>query len=334
MAAALLLLAGCGTTSAQTTTQSAPESEAAKFGNKVVDMLNGGKAKALFDLWKGSDEEVIQGLAAAVAPDAKAKGIKWEYKSGDFGTQEGSIMLDYTIDKNKEQIEFKTKKINGEWRLSTQPFAEIVACAPATIDGMDAPTVDTIDNGVAPCSDGTGYVEGQVLLALPGKHKFSFQGFDGVFKQPYEAMVYPYSQSGYHANCDGDYDGGLYGCKASSSNILPADTTPADGYVEVVKKALVDELADSESLSFNDDLSVTPTDDPLKPTFGGTVNFQQHSEFSYNCTKTGTINVSDLEISLSFSGTEGAQASIDCGDACQSAIDAAELKCPSIWDNL
>ncbi len=340
MAAALLLLTGCGATSAQTTTQSVPESEAAKFGNKVVDMLNGGKAKELFDLWEGSDEEVTQGLAAAVAPDAKAKGIKWEYKSGDFGAQEGAITLDYTIGKNKDQVEFKTTKVNGEWRLQTRPFAEIVACAPAAVDGFDAPIVDDRGDGKLPCDvdemvDGSG-TEGQVLLVLPGTHKFNFQGLDGIFKQPYEAMVYPVGFDyipGAVAVCNEQEC--KQGFSEHYSNIIPSDLTikKKEAYVEAVKKALIESVDCSDGCSgsdgyridyqpivFNDDLTVTPSDDPLKPTLGGTAQISTEDTSK-------TISVADLDISLTISGTAissdvgaGVHASVKCDDACEAVV--------------
>lgn len=319
----LLFLTGCGSTTAQTTTRSMPESEAAKFGGKVVDMLNNGKAEELFDLWKGSSEEDSRTLKTAVAPATKTKGITWEYEKGDFGATEGTITLDYTIDENKEQVKFKTVKVDGEWRLETRPFAQIIACNPSTVDGFDAPIVDNRGDGKRPCGDlsydrpGT---EGEVLLVLPGKHEFSFQAFEGIFKQPYEAMIYPvgfYSPRSavpvcHEMECE-QVSSGHY--ESGHSNIIPSDLTIVnkDVYVEAVKKALLDSVDYTESCSgyvcrdyhggadeyrpvvFNDDLTVTPTDNPIQPTFGGTAQISTEDTSK-------TVNVSDFDITLTIYG--------------------------------
>ncbi|WP_137657744.1 hypothetical protein [Bifidobacterium moukalabense] len=316
MAAALLLLAGCGTTSTQTTTQSVPESEAAKFGNKVVDMLNGGKAKALFDLWEGSDELDNEPLADAVMPDAKAKGIKWEYKSGDFGSQEGSITLKWITKDKYSKIEYKTEKVDGKWRLIKTPLVEIDACGSATIDGNEVPVVEAMPNNTGPCltSDG-GFPtskDGQAALVVPGEHKISLHGFDGIFKQPFKAMVYPGVES-VDATCE---ENGEYGCKTGLGNLLPSDMMPVGGYAEAVKEALIESVdcsdgcygsngnpIDYQPIVFNDDLTVTPTDNPLKPTFGGTAQISTEDTSK-------TVNVADLDIDLTFDGYSGVYAAV------------------------
>lgn len=311
MTAALLLLTGCGTTSAQTTTQSVPESEAAKFGNKVVDMLNDGRTKDLFDLWVDSDKSSIQSWAAsadAIVPEAKAKGIKWEYQSGSFGSKEGSITLNWTTADENSHIEYSTKKVDGKWRLTSKAFTTIDACDAVagimSIDGFDSPIVKG-DGKLEPCSGTDDSV--QILLVSPGEHKFSFRGFDGVFKQPFRAVIHPTSDY-INVTCDD------LNCKAGvdaalEENLLPSDLTPASGYADAVKKALIKEAADSASDSyipkvvFNDDLTVTATDDPLNPTFGGTAQVSSISHGTY------TINVDWLNIELTFDGFKGTSAS-------------------------
>ncbi|WP_137657741.1 hypothetical protein [Bifidobacterium moukalabense] len=279
MAAALLLLTGCGTTSAQTTTQSALENEAAEFGENLAALLNSGKSKKLFDLWTGSDDLDTEPLADAVMPGAKAKGIKWEYKSGDFSSQEGSVTLKWTTTKRHSSREYKVKKVDGEWRLEDNPLIQAAICSPFSVDGTDAPVVEALEGGLGPCHDydnGGTSKEGQILLLVPGEHTVSVDALKNIVKQPYKAMAYP----AYSVEIDFSLKPGA---REDGTNLVPDKPVLASGYADAVKAAfLEDDSSSCESAqcingetqdqrdNLFDGITVTPTDDIMHPIIGGT----------------------------------------------------------------
>lgn len=153
--AALLMLAGCGSTGARTATSkpAEPKDEAAEFGADLAAMLNDGKSKELFDLWMGSS--IFEPLSDAVMPDAKAKGIEWKYKEGALGKKEGSVTLKWITPKLHSTKEYKVKRVDGKWRLESDPLMWVNICSPFSVDGTDAPVIDELDNDQGPCySDG------------------------------------------------------------------------------------------------------------------------------------------------------------------------------------
>ncbi|WP_137657745.1 hypothetical protein [Bifidobacterium moukalabense] len=274
--AALLILAGCGSAGAQTTTAKSaePENEAAEFGENLAALLNSGKSKKLFDLWTGSDDLTFEPLVDAVMPDAKAKGIKWEYKSGDFSSQEGSVTLKWTTAKRHSSKEYKVKKVDGEWRLETEPLTWVDVCLPFSVDGTDAPVIEKLDQGQGPCfSDGgeEGSVSeaGQILLVPPGEHSFSLDSLKNVIEQPYKTMVYPT----YDATIDFSKKPGI---ENEKTNLIPNKPALAAGYADAVKAAFLvaknDVIGDEDNQhpDLFDGITVTPTDDIMNPSVSGT----------------------------------------------------------------
>ena len=195
LAAALLALAGCGSAGAQTAApkQAEPKDKAAEFGANLAGLLNNGKSKRLFDLWTGSDDLETEPLADAVMPDAKAKDIEWKYAKGSFGPEEGSVTLKWTAAGKHSSKEFKTRLVDGKWRLEDDPLIRMPVCAPFSVDGTDAPVVGVLGEQ-GPCydySNGGMPKEGQILLLVPGEHSISIDGLKDIIDQPYKAMAYP-----------------------------------------------------------------------------------------------------------------------------------------------
>ena len=247
LAAALLALAGCGSAGAQTAApkQAEPKDKAAEFGANLAGLLNNGKSKRLFDLWTGSDDLETEPLADAVMPDAKAKGIEWKYAKGSFGPEEGSVTLKWTAAGKHSSKEFKTRLVDGKW-----------------------PCYDYSDGGMPK--------EGQILPLVPGEHSVSVDALKGVVEQPYRAMAYPADAVEIDfSRKPGVREGGV--------NLVPDKPKLASGYADAVKAAFLKvDYSSCESAScingetrdqrdnLFDDITVTPTDDIMHPTIGGT----------------------------------------------------------------
>ena len=281
LAAALLALAGCGSAGAQTAApkQAEPKDEAAEFGANLAGLLNNGKSKKLFNLWTGSDDLETEPLADAVMPEAKAKGIEWKYAKGSFGPEEGSVTLKWTAAGKHSSKEFKTKLVDGKWRLEEDPLIRMPVCAPFSVDGTDAPVVGVLGEQ-GPCydySNGGMPKEGQILLLAPGEHSVSVDALKGVVEQPYRAMAYPADAVEIDfSRKPGVREGGV--------NLVPDKPKLASGYADAVKAAFlkVDYSSCTESAScingetqdqrdnLFDGITVTPTDDIMHPTIGGT----------------------------------------------------------------
>ena len=302
LAAALLALAGCGSAGAQTATpkQAEPKDEAAEFGANLAGLLNNGKSKRLFDLWTGSDDLETEPLADAVMPDAKAKGIEWKYAKGSFGPEEGSVTLKWTAAGKHSSKEFKTRLVDGKWRLEDDPLIHMPVCAPFSVDGTDAPVVGVLGEQ-GPCydySNGGMPKEGQILLLVPGEHSVSVDALKGVVEQPYRAMAYPADA----VEIDFSHKPGV---REGGVNLVPDKPKLASGYADAVKAAFlaVDDSSCTESArcingetrdqrdNLFDGITVTPTDDIMRPTLGGT--YQHWEDGGYR-----TYDVSGLKFTL------------------------------------
>ncbi len=272
LAAALLTLAGCGSAGAQTAApkQAEPKDEAAEFGANLAGLLNNGKSKELFNLWTGSDDLETEPLADAVMPEAKAKGIEWKYAKGSFGPEEGSVTLKWTAAGKHSSKEFKTKLVDGKWRLEEDPLIRMPVCAPFSVDGTDAPVVGVLGEQ-GPCydySNGGMPKEGQILLLAPGEHSVSVDALKGVVEQPYRAMAYPADAVEIDfSRKPGVREGGV--------NLAPEDPEPAAGYADAVKAAFAKEAADvakdaGGQPDLFDGITVTPTSNLSRPDVSGT----------------------------------------------------------------
>lgn len=276
--AALLMLAGCGSAGARTATSkpAEPKDEAAEFGTDLAAMLNDGKSKELFDLWMGSS--IFEPLSDAVMPDAKAKGIEWKYKEGALGRKEGSVTLKWTTPKLHSTKEYKVKRVDGKWRLESDPLMWVNICSPFSVDGTDAPVVGVLGEQ-GPCydySNGGMPKEGQILLLVPGEHSISIDGLKDIIDQPYKAMAYPADV----VEIDFSHKPGV---REGGVNLVPDKPKLASGYADAVKAAFLKvDYSSCESAScingetrdqrdnLFDGITVTPTDDIMHPTIGGT----------------------------------------------------------------
>lgn len=239
------MLAGCGSTGAQTAASkpAEPKDEAAEFGADLADMLNDGKSKELFDLWMGSS--IFEPLSDAVMPDAKAKGIEWKYKEGALGRKEGSVTLKWTTPKLHSTKEYKVKRVDGKWRLESDPLMWVNICSPFSVDGTEAPVIDELGNEQGPCySDGGEEGEvpqaGQILLVAPGEHTFSLDVLKDVVEQPYKAMAYPTTDAALDFTKRPGIQNGY-------ANLVPDKPGIAAGYADAVKaafKAAKNEVSD------------------------------------------------------------------------------------------
>ena len=279
--AALLMLAGCGATGAPAAApQAKPKSEAAEFGVRLAGLLNDGKGKALYDLWS-DDDGTKDILKDAVMPDAKPTGVRWSYKSGSTKGDEGVVRLTWTTRDRSTTRRFDLKRVDGEWRLTENPLVEADICTPFSVDGVDAPVVGNVtgnksNNGMSalpegewgPCTDPMGIaLNGEALLLVPGEHKVSLGVFDGVIEQPYTAMAYP-----------GDWTSVDFSEKPGRRNLVSATMPkPAAGYAAKARQAFKEGLVTEEGFTgpikhrpILDGVTLTPTDDPLKPDIGGT----------------------------------------------------------------
>lgn len=272
--AALLMLAGCGSTGAQTAASkpAEPKDEAAEFGADLADMLNDGKSKELFDLWMGSS--IFEPLSDAVMPDAKAKGIEWKYKEGALGKKEGSVTLKWTTPKLHSTKEYKVKRVDGKWRLESDPLMWVNICSPFSVDGTEAPVIDELGNEQGPCySDGGEEGEvpqaGQILLVAPGEHTFSLDVLKEVVEQPYKAMAYPTTDAALDFTKRPGIQNGY-------ANLVPDKPGIAAGYADAVKaafKAAKNEVSDDgydQHPDLFDGITVTPTSDLSRPDVSGT----------------------------------------------------------------
>lgn len=293
--AALLMLAGCGSTGAQTAASkpAEPKDEAAEFGADLADMLNDGKSKELFDLWMGSS--IFEPLSDAVMPDAKAKGIEWKYKEGALGKKEGSVTLKWTTPKLHSTKEYKVKRVDGKWRLESDPLMWVNICSPFSVDGTEAPVIDELGNEQGPCySDGGEEGEvpqaGQILLVAPGEHTFSLDVLKDVVEQPYKAMAYPTTDAALDFTKRPGIQNGY-------ANLVPDKPGIAAGYADAVKAAFAKEASDvakdaGGQPDLFDGITVTPTSDLSRPDVSGTYRhwadggYQDRdiSELSYSTT--------------------------------------------------
>ena len=309
LAAALLALAGCGSAGAQTAApkQAEPKDEAAEFGANLAAMLNDGKSKELFNLWTGSDDLETEPLADAVMPDVKAKGIEWKYAKGSFGPEEGSVTLKWTTAEKHSSKEFKTKLVDGKWRLEDYPLIRMSVCAPFSVDGTDAPVVGVLGEQ-GPCyGDGGTPKEGQILLLTPGEHSVSVDALKGVVKQPYKAMAYPAGTF----EIDFSHKPGI---RERGVNLVPDKPELASGYADAVKAAFlaVDDSSCTESAScingetqdqrdyLFDGITVAPTDDIMRPTIGGTYQHWENGGYrTYDASSLGfALYVDDRGVSV------------------------------------
>ena len=274
--AALLMLAGCGSAGAQTAASkpAEPKDEAAEFGADLASMLNDGKSKELFDLWAGSEDSAFESLSDAVMPDAKAKGIEWKYKEGALGKKEGSVTLKWITPKLHSTKEYKVKRVDGKWRLESDPLMWVNICSPFSVDGTDAPVIDELGNDQGPCySDGGEEGEvpqaGQILLVAPGEHTFSLDVLKDVVEQPYKAMAYPTTDAALDFTKRPGIQNGY-------ANLVPDKPRIAAGYADAIKaafKAAKNEVSDDgydQHPDLFDGITGTPTDDIMHPTIGGT----------------------------------------------------------------
>lgn len=274
--AALLMLAGCGSTGAQTAASkpAEPKDEAAEFGADLADMLNDGKSKELFDLWAGSEDSTFEPLSDAVMPDAKAKGIEWKYKEGALGKKEGSVTLKWITPKLHSTKEYKVKRVDGKWRLESDPLMWVNICSPFSVDGTDAPVIDELGNEQGPCySDGGEEGEvpqaGQILLVAPGEHTFSLDVLKDVVEQPYKAMAYPTTDAALDFTKRPGIQNGY-------ANLVPDKPRIAAGYADAVKaafKAAKNEVFDDgydQHPDLFDGITVTPTSNLSRPDVSGT----------------------------------------------------------------
>lgn len=272
LAAALPALAGCGSAGARTAApkQAEPKDEAAEFGANLAGLPNNGKSKELFDLWTGGDDLETEPLADAVMPEAKAKGIEWKYAKGSFGPEEGSVTLKWTAAGKHSSKEFKTKLVDGKWRLEEDPLIRMPVCAPFSVDGTDAPVVGVLGEQ-GPCydySNGGMPKEGRILLLAPGGHSVSVDALKGVVEQPYRAMAYPADAVEIDfSRKPGVREGGV--------NLVPDKPKLASGYADAVKAAFAKEAADvakdaGGQPDLFDGITVTPTSNLSRPDVSGT----------------------------------------------------------------
>ena len=146
------------------------------------------------------------------------------------------------------------------------------------MDGTDAPVVDKLGEQ-GPCydySNGGMPKEGQILLLVPGEHSVSVDALKGVVEQPYRAMAYPADT----AEIDFSHKPGV---REGGVNLVPDKPKLASGYADAVKAAFLKvDYSSCESAScinsetrdqrdnLFDGITVTPTDDIMHPTIGGT----------------------------------------------------------------
>ena len=202
-------------------------------------------------------------------PDAKAKGIKWEYKeyAPDSDSEDQIITLRWKTSDQDSTQDFYVKKEQGKWRLRSMPFGILSICSPFSVDTTDAPVVSNV---ACPTRDGgssTG--DGQTLLMLPGEHSLSVDVFDDVFDQPYQVTATP--AASYVMN----FDSPAGSAGNDSVNLVPEDPEPAAGYADAVKAAFAKEAADVAKDSGGqpdlfDGITVTPTSDLSRPDVSGT----------------------------------------------------------------
>lgn len=290
--AVLLTLAGCGaTTSAPTAESKEPADEVAKFGEDLATLLNEGKSHELFDLWSNKKSLKRADLKKALLPDAKAKGIKWEYKeyAPDSDSEDQIITLRWKTSDQDSTQDFYVKKEQGKWRLRSMPFGVLSICSPFSVDGTDAPVVSNV---TCPTRDGsTSTGDGQTLLMLPGEHSLSVDVFDDVFDQPYQVTATP------AASYVMDFESPAGSAGSDSVNLAPEDPEPAAGYADAVKAAFAKEASDvakdaGGQPDLFDGITVTPTSDFSRPDVSGTYRhwadggYQDRdiSELSYSTT--------------------------------------------------
>lgn len=223
--AVLLTLAGCGTTTAPTPTAESkePVDEVAEFGKDLATLLNQGKSHELFNLWSDKKSLKRADLEKALLPDAKAKGIKWEYKeySPDSDSEDQIITLRWRTSDQDSTSDFYVKKEQGKWRLRSMPFGVLSICSPFSVDGTDAPVVSNV---TCPTRDGSASTgDGQTLLMLPGEHSLSVDVFDDVFDQPYQVTATP------AASYVMDFESPAGSAGSDSVNLAPKDPEPAAG---------------------------------------------------------------------------------------------------------
>ena len=291
--AVLLTLAGCGTTTAPTPTAESkePVDEVAEFGKDLATLLNQGKSHELFNLWSDKKSLKRADLEKALLPDAKAKGIKWEYKeySPDSDSEDQIITLRWRTSDQDSTSDFYVKKEQGKWRLRSMPFGVLSICSPFSVDETDAPVVSNV---TCPTRDGsTSTEDGQTLLMLPGEHSLSVDVFDDVFDQPYQVTATP------AASYVMDFESPAGSAGSDSVNLAPEDPEPAAGYADAVKAAFAKEASDvakdaGGQPDLFDGITVTPTSDFSRPDVSGTYRhwadggYQDRdiSELSYSTT--------------------------------------------------
>lgn len=315
----LLFLTGCGSTTAQTTTQTTSES-GEEFGRRVVSLLNNGKTEELFDLWEDDSKTSLE-TYGAVVPEKKTEGITWEYDEGDFGDQEGTFKLHYysAPGDGLNRFIYEVKKTDGKWRLLSKPFEEFVSCDTTNgslmIDDFES-NVRNSRPDVGSCEDGT---EPRILLTVAGEHEFTYPRYKGIFEQPIKILLDSTSEPKEYA---------MDSLSSNLSNVLYT-LTPAEGYGEAVKKALVEEAnktnewvtqCEQESktgqcmawrFTFGDDLTVTPTDDPGKPTLSGTVHASSNSSY---LSDSATFDASELSLNLEINDFGVLSAAFRCSN--------------------
>ena len=192
--------------------------------------------------------------------------------------EEGSVTLKWTAAGKHSSKEFKTRLVDGKWRLEDDPLIRMPVCAPFSVDGTDAPVVGVLGEQ-GPCydySNGGMPKEGQILLLVPGEHSISIDSLKDIIDQPYKAMAYPADVVEIDfSRKPGVREGGV--------NLVPDKPKLASGYADAVKAAFLKvDYSSCESAScingetrdqrdnLFDGITVTPTDDIMHPTIGGT----------------------------------------------------------------
>ena len=166
------------------------------------------------------------------------------------------------------------KRVDGKWRLESDPLMWVNICSPFSVDGTEAPVIDELGNEQGPCySDGGEEGEvpqaGQILLVAPGEHTFSLDVLKDVVEQPYKAMAYPTTDAALDFTKRPGIQNGY-------ANLVPDKPGIAAGYADAVKaafKAARNEVSDDgydQHPDLFDGITVTPTDDIMHPTIGGT----------------------------------------------------------------
>ena len=110
---------------------------------------------------------------------------------------------------------------------------------------------------------------GQILLVAPGEHTFSLDVLKDVVEQPYKAMAYPTTDAALDFTKRPGIQNGY-------ANLVPDKPRIAAGYADAIKaafKAAKNEVSDDgydQHPDLFDGITVTPTDDIMHPTIGGT----------------------------------------------------------------